>query len=74
MKRIGIVCDNYKINAYKKQLSRDNILIDEIEPYGNEKCSIIKILCKDEEFEKMKDKIQTITNLIDICVRKSSMN
>jgi len=51
MKKVAIVCDNYKLERFKKELDREGYKY-ELFPFVEETTSI-KIECKDDQVSKV---------------------
>mgnify|MGYP001579842095 CR=1 FL=1 len=71
MKKIGIVCDNYKLEKMKTELIGHGFEEFEEIPYFGD-TTAIKIPVTNEEFEEKKKTVFAIVNLVEYHFKRSN--
>jgi len=71
MKTIGIVCDDYKIQRFKKELADAGFDSVKISPVMKDHSSI-KIIVKDEDFSSAQLKISRICTRVEMHFKRGN--
>jgi hypothetical protein len=71
-KKIGITCDNYKANKFRKGLLKDGFVLEYDGESGIKNVHLFRIECSHEEFQEMTNRIGKTVKRLELEFKRSN--
>lgn len=71
-KKIGITCDNYKANKFRKGLLKDGFVLEYDGESGIKNVHLFRIECSREEFQQMQNRVAKTVKRLELEFKRSN--